>query len=206
MVSISWIQFSWPLLICSKKQVNDKSQPVPTASVSWLSRSLSGYRYWTAWKSRLGLQKMATTPIHRTEPSFSLPLRVLLLRMRWNRQRQECYLLLPLDQERRSFPQPHRRLLPLELEMHFFLDLVCRIILYTMPLLRRMGRKETVAIRVIRSLPLWGITCMGRTYGCLGSRVESVRARVSVLLKILDPFQVYFLWKPSFKRALVHSI
>lgn len=40
MVSISWIQLSWPLLICSKKQANDTSQPVPTTSVSWLSRSL----------------------------------------------------------------------------------------------------------------------------------------------------------------------
>lgn len=144
MVSITWIQLSWPLLIYSKKQVNNTSQPVPATPVSWLSRSLCGYRYWTAWKIRLGLQKMATIPIHRTEPNLSLPLRVQLLRTRWNRQRQECYLLLPLGQERRSFPQPHHRLLPLELEMHFFLDLVCQIILYTMPLLRPMVRKETV--------------------------------------------------------------
>lgn len=37
---------------------------------------------------------------------------------------------------------------------------------------------------------------MGRTYGCLGSRVEHlpiVRARVSVLLKILYTFQAHFL-------------
>lgn len=128
MVSITWIQLSWPLLIYSKKQVNNTSQPVPATPVSWLSRSLCGYRYWTAWKIRLGLQKMATIPIHRTEPNLSLPLRVQLLRTRWNRERQECYLLLPLGQERRSFPQPHHRLLPLELEMHFFLDLVCQII------------------------------------------------------------------------------
>lgn len=65
MVSITWIQLSWPLLIYSKKQVNNKSQPVPTTTVSRLSRSLK----WVQVLNSLKKQTRVTEDGDNSNPS-----------------------------------------------------------------------------------------------------------------------------------------